>query len=292
MSGLLIALITGLLGMIGWGTSDYFVSSGLNEESVSEEAGNFWLNLSGVIFSLIIFLGYFIFTGNIVTIPSLSVSIILEIIGLACMNFVGYLFLFRAFREGKLTVISSVFSTYAAGAVVVSALLFGETIPLFRLISLMIVIVGVILVSIGDIYNFKKVDGIRWVIPAVILFSLFFPLWDSIAQKGGSLFLVLFIDTLLAILYFCYATYKKSAIKLTHASIKPFLIGGILTTIAAMSVSWGYEHTDMPSIVSVISSAVPVPVTILGYVFLKERLSRQQYIGLGVIIVGVILLFG
>jgi len=290
MNGLLIAVVTGLIGMLGWGTGDYFASVGLNKK-VSEEAGNFWLNFAGVSFCIVAFTLYTLLTGKSLEMPPLSPADILSIVVLAGMNFVAYLFFFKALKVGNLSVISSVFSTYAAGAVLVSALIFGEAIPALRFVALGVVVAGVVMVAVADLRNFKRIKGIGFVIPAVLIFAVFFPFWDSIARKGGSFVLVLLLDTVLLLLYFLYARLKgaKLVYKLTH--IKPFLIGGVLTTIAALSVSWGYEHTDVPSVVSVVSSAVPVTSVFLGYMLLKERLTKTQYLGLVTIVAGVALLF-
>jgi drug/metabolite transporter (DMT)-like permease len=290
MNGLIIAVVTGFIGMFGWGTGDYFSSTGLKRK-VSEEAGNFWLNFSGVVFCIIAFSIYMLLTGKSFDIPPLSLTDLLSIVVLAVMNFVAYLFFFKALREGDLSVVSSVFSTYAAGAVLVSALVFHETIPSLRLVALGIVIIGVVLVAITDVRNFKKVKGVMSVVPAVIIFSVFFPFWDSIASKGGSLVLVLILDTMLLLLYFFYARMKGKKLVYKVRLIKPFVVGGVLTTLAALAVSWGYEHTDFPSVVSVVSSAVPVTSAFLGYMILKERLTKQQYLGLATIVVGVIFLF-
>ncbi len=276
--------------MLGWGTGDYFASVGLSKK-VSEEAGNFWLNFAGVLFCLVTFSVYTAITGKPLEMPPLSAMDILSIVVLAVMNFVAYLFFFKALKVGNLSVISSVFSTYAAGAVLVSALVFGETIPALRFIALGIVIAGVVLVAVADITNFKRIKGIGFVIPAVLIFAVFFPFWDSIARKGGSFVLVLLLDTVLLLLYFLYARLKGVKLALKMSYIRPFLIGGVLTTLAALSVSWGYEHTDVPSVVSVVSSAVPVTSVFLGYVLLKERLTKTQYVGLAIIVVGVALLF-
>jgi len=80
----------------------------------------------------------------------------------------------------------------------------------------------------------------------------------------------------------------RPGLKLRRATAVPILAVGVLGTVGAVlftvATTLGYL-----SIVSVLSSIFPVLLIILAYVFLRERLSRTQPLGVASALVGVAL---
>ena len=291
MTELVKALLSGLGGTIGWGSADFLSASAMKKQKLDVVAACFWLHAFGAVF-LLLFLPTLKFgLKTKVDYPFIDELVILQLLLFALMNVITYLCFFKALSIGYLSVISSVFSTYAAGAVIVSVVFFGETIPFMRLIALFVIIFGIILISVENPAKFKNAKGVAWVIPAVILFSIFFPYWDSLASKGGAAILVLIIDILIALIFFIYAKLKKIRLVFPSKVLGIMFLASIFNSIAGLSVAWGYQSTTLTSIVSVISSAVPLTSVTLGYLFLKERLRPTQYLGLFGLIIGGVLLF-
>ena len=73
---------------------------------------------------------------------------------------------------------------------------------------------------------------------------------------------------------------------LTRAALMPLIAVGVLDTGAnglfSVATTYGYL-----SVVSVLSSVFPIFTVILAYLFLNERLSRTQQLGVGAALLGV-----
>jgi uncharacterized membrane protein len=74
--------------------------------------------------------------------------------------------------------------------------------------------------------------------------------------------------------------------RLTRAAVLPLIAVGVLDTgsngLFSVATTYGYL-----SVVSVLSSVFPIFTVILAYVFLNERLSRAQQLGVGAALLGV-----
>ena len=81
----------------------------------------------------------------------------------------------------------------------------------------------------------------------------------------------------------------RPALKLTRAAAAPILAIGLFEVagnqLFAVAATLGYL-----SIASVLSSVYPIFVIALAYVFLHERLSRTQQVGVAVALAGVALI--
>jgi drug/metabolite transporter (DMT)-like permease len=79
--------------------------------------------------------------------------------------------------------------------------------------------------------------------------------------------------------------------KQTHLPkrIGPVLLNVIGSIAAFFILYWGYDYGET-AIVSVISTLTPVVVVVLSYFLLRERLLSNQYVGIGVAMLGLILL--
>ena len=129
-------------------------------------------------------------------------------------------------------------------------------------------------------------------IAVVGLLGLWFPLWDRFVGDKEWLFwlimLKLIMGTMLC-LYF-YLTNKGGKLISGYRSVIRILVPvAVLDALAYLGTTWGYSVTaNTTSIITVIANAYPLPTIILAYFLLKERISRQQALGIASIITGIV----
>lgn len=70
-----------------------------------------------------------------------------------------------------------------------------------------------------------------------------------------------------------------------------FLIG-LFDGGAYLTLSWGFGATTFTSVVTMLSAAYSLPTLILARIFLKEKLTPNQWVGVLSIILGLVLLSG
>lgn len=284
MNELFIAITAGLGGMLGWGFSDFFAAKAIKLQKITEIQANFtlWLMTSVFMWALVILTGQ--------SLQVLTLNIIVQLFVFTAMNMAAYLLFFRALHIGNLSTISTIFSTYAVGATIISILFFGEYVTPFRLLALFIIFLGIAAVSIQNTKKLTAIKGLGQILAAALLFAIFFPLWDNfLVAHGGAIFWVAWVDSLVALFFYIYIKFKKLRVTKISTTVS---LAALANAIAIGLTNWGFATTSMTSVIVVVASGVPLISAILGYKVLKERLILIQYIGIAGILFGVILLFG
>jgi len=127
----------------------------------------------------------------------------------------------------------------------------------------------------------------------MILIGLWFPLWDRFVGDKEWLFwlimLKLIMGTMLCV-YFFLTNKGKNLLSGYKSAIKILLLVAIFDALAYLGTTWGYSVTsNTTSLITVIASAYSLPTIVLAYLFLNERISKQQALGIVCIIGGIII---
>jgi drug/metabolite transporter (DMT)-like permease len=287
-NSLVIATLAGLGGMLGWGFADFFAKKTIDK--TDDLTTLFWSQYIGVIPVLLIFL----FTFDI---PKLSTFQFASLVPLGVVSGLSYLLLYRGFSKGKISLLSPIFASYAAVVVLLSALIFHESIPLHQGLAIAIVFAGLLLANgdpreIRTLLNSRgpKIGGVTEVGSAMLIYSLWLVLLDRLLKGHSWVFIILMIRTISVITLLFYAIGKNHPLKIQNKSLWKYLVAiGVFDVAAYSSVAYGFSHTASLSIVAVLSAAFSVPTIILAHLFLKERATRLQALATLVIIVGIVL---
>lgn len=286
---LVISILAGLGGMIGWGAADFLATKAMKEEHVNENQANLIMFTASSILLWIIVIG-----GN-QPFAAITIGKLAQIAIFAIANVVAYLLFFKALHVGNLSTISPIFSTYGVGATLISILFFAEPTTPTRLFSLVIVFLGIVAVSIQDVSKLKIIKGFVPVTIGALIFALYFPFWDSfLSQQNASLFWLAIENSFIALFFYLFVLHTNK-----HKKAKTFpkngygllALAATSTSIALVATTLGFELTTLTSVVTVVSSAIPLVTTVLGYLFLRERLIKTQYFGILAIVLGTTLLF-
>lgn len=286
---LFIAIVGGLGAMLGWGISDFFAKKTVDK--IGDTVALFWMQALGIIPLLIFFLFNFDSSG-------FSLNQIPRVVLLGAIDVAGYLMFYKALERGKVSVVSPIVASYSAFAVLISALVFGEQVSSRIIFILATIFTGIILASI-DFGELRKsgsgwrdlVKGVPEALLAVAFFSIWFPFWDNFVSDSNWLVLVILLRIIMSLFLLGFTRVIKLSIRVREKEIMKWLITiGLLDAVAYLTLTWGYSVTSYTSIISVLSATFSLPTLVLARVFLKERLKPNQWGGIALILLGLVLL--
>lgn len=286
MDRTLLSIIAGLGGMFGWGTSDFLANSA--SEKIGHSKTFFWSQIAGL--ALIVLLVF-------LTSPSFAIAPYL--IGLTMLGGVayalGYLFFYKGFEIGNVSVVSAVVNLQVIFIIIIS-LLRGQSLTTLQIPAILLLILGVSLVSV-NLNDLKKgsislLKGVKETLIATVMFGIFYwPLNEFIVEQADWL-AIGFITKLTAIIVvFLIAFFQKESMsiqKVTKRLIVLISAVGLLEAVGVLSVTYGQSYGD-GIIVAPISSALTIITVGLAMLFLKERISKIQGLGIIMVITGIVM---
>ena len=113
---------------------------------------------------------------------------------------------------------------------------------------------------------------------------------NAIERQWEILFLRSFFF-LLALIIFLSLTYKKNTIKIITDSGFPAVIGGFFLSLSFVAYTFAITTTTVANVVFIISTQTMF-LAILGYIFLKERISLIGFISIFLAMGGISLMVG
>ena len=286
MDKTLVSILAGLGGMFGWGTSDFFAN--LSSDKIGHFKAFFWSQLAGLIFA-VLFIPLFGFN------PGLTTKFILLLFTASVFYAGGYLYFYKAFEIGNVSIVSATVNLNVIIAMILAMIFMGQRLTGTQLFAVFLVLSGVTLVSINfnDLKNkqLQLLSGVKETIFASILFGVFWNLSEIISEKLGWLPTTVYVKVgaILTLLIFSFLAKRK--LSLVKFDLKTKLIValvGILEAAAIASVNFGLSVGDLV-LVSPISGALSVVTITMAVIFLKEKITKTQTLGILTTIVGIIL---
>ncbi len=291
---LLIAVLAGLGGMLGWGFADLFAKKTIDQ--IGDVVSLAWAHIFGTIALFLVFIFKIMSSTQKVTIPhSLPTWGLLLFFG--ALQAVVYLFVYKGFGKGQVAVLNPVFASFSGLVAVFSIVFFGEIVSGGLVFSLAIIFLGLLLLNI-DIQalksrrlNFIRVPGFKEVGLATLFATFWTLFWDKFVSGQDWLLYALLMYVFMTIVILIVAKIKKIKMLFANPSMWKFLILiGVCEVVAYVAISLGYSKTTFTSVVALLSGAFSLPTIIMARVFLKEKVTRAQTVGGFVIIIGIILL--
>lgn len=286
MNGITIAILAGLMGMIGFGISDFVAKKTI------DKIGNIKTLFYAQLFGAIILLFYLIKDPSF---PIFNLKNVLSIVIFGFFNTLGYLSLYRAFEKGKLSVVSPISSSSTILTAVVSFFFLGEKFSQFKIVTLIIIILGIILTAI-DLKSFRRdiksknlSKGVPDALMVLLIFGVYVPFWAKFIAEPGWAIWVILVRVILCLFLLTYQLLLlKSDLRFNGLKMLYLLVlVSIFEALGSLGSSWGYHSSiGNTSIISALVSTYPLMTAILAFTFLKERLAVNQYFGIALIILG------
>jgi transporter family protein len=286
MNTTILSVLLGVGGMFGWGIYDFL--GGVFAKQIGPFKSFFWSQLAGL---LSIFLLAFVFTINLnASILVIGLSAIAAIIYAA-----GYLFFFKGFEIGNVSIVAATMNLWAVFTMLFAFIFMGQRLSTIQTVGVVMIISGATLASLNwsDVRNqgFQLSAGVKEAILGAFFFGVFWNISEIISEEMGWLFTTLFVKLgiILFLLFFSFLVKREISLsKATTQTKYMVVLMGIIEAGAVALVNFGLTIGDA-ILITPIASALSIVTITLAIVFLKEKVTKLQGVGIIAAIVGIIL---
>ncbi|MBW2999225.1 DMT family transporter, partial [Candidatus Woesearchaeota archaeon] len=222
-----------------------------------------------------------------------SFQIFLLIIFIGFFGTVNVYIYYKAIRQGKLSVVIPITSSYALFAAIFSYIIFGELLSLKKYIAIGVIIIGTVLIStrLSELLKIKRIrleNGVFYAIIASIGFGLWAVLSKIVVNEIGGLSASLFLELFILIFLFTPLLFKRKILVPFNKKWSGLLIAGaVLLGVGIVGFNLAIMH-GMVTIVTPIVAAAPLATVLFARLFLKEQIELNQIIGAVLVVLGVI----
>ena len=271
--------------MIGWGIYDFL--GGVFSKQIGSFKSLLWSQLAGLISILLPVLAFK--TGFDVPIPAIVLSLVAAIVYSA-----GYLFFFKGFEKGNVSVIAATMNLWAVFTMFFAFMFMGQRLTTSQTIGVFMIIAGATLASMDwSGIGSRKIQlslGVREAILGAFFFGIFWNISEIISEEIGWLLTTLFIKCGIAVflLIFSFAAAQKIGVRYISSKTKyAILLMGVIEVGAVALVNYGLTIGDA-ILITPIASALSIVTIALAVIFLKDKISGLQGSGIIMAIVGII----
>jgi drug/metabolite transporter (DMT)-like permease len=219
-----------------------------------------------------------------------------------CLNTVSTLALYRSFEIGKMSIVAPLSASYPVLTLLLSVLT-GERLTLVRFTGIALTIVGVVQVAGGEkipgdanslqetTHPRKKNLGVGWALLSAIGFGLMFWLLGLrvVPALGAAPSVWAIRATSVCVTALVILLARHSMAPPSKADTPWILAVGLLDTSAYVFNNEGMRHEQV-AVVSVLASLYGAVTVAQAAIFLREHISRSQWIGITAIFAGVLLI--
>lgn len=286
MSTTILSIVLGIGGMFGWGIYDFM--GGVFSKQMGAFKSLFWSQLAGLISILLL---AFVFKTEItIPIPAIILSHLAAIFYSA-----GYLYFFKGFEKGNVSIIAATMNLWTVFTMLFAFIFMGQRLTTTQTTGVLMIVCGATLASIdwGRIRNqsFQLSLGVKETILGAFFFGVFWNISEIISEEIGWLLTTLFVKFGIAIFLFIFSLAVKQEIGISNSSAKTktaILLMGLIEVSAVALVNYGLTIGDA-ILITPIASALSVVTITLAVIFLKDKISTLQGIGIAMAIFGIII---
>ena len=271
--------------MFGWGIYDFL--GGVYTKQIGPFKSFFWSQLAGLISALSL-LFIFRFSLNV----SLLVIILLPIA--AILYSAGYLFFFKGFEIGNVSIVAATMNLWAVFTMLFAFLFMGQRLSAIQTFGVFMIISGVTLASLNwsDIRNqrFQLSSGVKEAVLGAFFFGVFWNISEVISEKIGWLLTTLFVKLGIVLFLLIFSLLIKRELDLSKAPPKTkymVVVMGIIEAGAVAIVNYGLTIGDA-ILITPISSALSIVTIILAIIFLNDKVTKLQGLGIITAIAGIV----
>jgi len=271
--------------MIGWGIYDFL--GGVYSKQIGPFKSFFWSQLAGLISILLLL---FAFTINF----NLPILVIILLPIAAIVYSVGYLFFFKGFEMGNVSIVAATMNLWAVFTMLFAFIFMGQRLSTMQTLGVFMIISGVTLASLNwreiKNHNFKLSLGVKETVFGAFFFGVFWNISEIISEKIGWLPTTLFVKFGIIVFLLLFSFLIKRELILTKATTKTklmVLLMGSIEAGAVAIVNYGLTIGDA-ILITPIASALSIVTITLAIIFLKDKVTRLQGLGMIGAIAGII----
>src|SRR5580692_10732752 len=214
------------------------------------------------------------------------------------LNFFATLTLYRSFEIGKLAVVAPISASYPVLTVLLS-LLSGEHLRAARAAGIAFTLLGVVLVAAGEKppddndtqAQQRSAKGIGWALCSATGFGfLFWLLGTRVVPATGAIQTVWLIRLTSSVLTATLILVARQPIKPPTDRVAGWILAMGLTDTGAFVLNNFGMRLEQVAVVSVLASLYGAVTVGLAAIFLREHVSRWQWLGILAIFAGIFLI--
>lgn len=219
-------------------------------------------------------------------------------LALAVLGIVGLSALYKAFALGPIAVVSPIVASYAALTVILIVIFLGERLTTGQALAIAVTFVGVVVAS-TDVRTLRRsVEGVerfplgvRLGLGATLIFAVWGVVFAAATRSSDALSIVVALRICSIALLVPVALWLRAspAPVVQPRALALVAIVGVLDTSANVLMALGFE-AGYASFVLTGSGAYPIIPAVLAILVLRERLAPNQYLGVAILIAGLIAL--
>jgi len=218
----------------------------------------------------------------------LVVGVVSAIIGQALYIYV--------LEKGEVSITATLLSSYSVYTILFSMLFLGERPNTVTLMFIVLTVVGTIIVSLPERFDkkdLKHVPIILWGVAAAVAIGASDTLTKFYIDRttvGSFLFYVSLAQIVVSFLYLRMDKQPLNQFKdIVHhvGDYKLPLLGSLFLVLATMFLFLSFDFT-LASIASPIASSSPIITVALALIFLKEKITLKNWIGLTLVLLSLI----
>ena len=279
----MLSILFGLGAALGWGAGDF--TGGLASRKTGAYRAVFYGEVVGIIFLLIIVK----ISGE--SLPNQRVWLLAMLAG--ALGTVGLILLYHSMTLGLMSIATPVSALLAASLPVLVGI-FKEGVPqILTVIGFGFALFAVWMISQGEngVTNIlAHLSDLKLPLLAGIGFGLYFvfmheatstgaTIWPMVASRSGGMILIT-----------AYMLITRSPWKVEDSSAWPMIIiNGVLDISGNLFFILAGQAGRL-DVAAVLSSLFPGASVMLAWIFLKERLTRNQWIGIGSALIAIVLM--
>lgn len=271
--------------MFGWGIYDFL--GGVFSKQIGSFKSLFWSQLAGLIAILLLALAFK--TKINIPIPAIILSSIAAIVYSA-----GYLFFFKGFEKGIVSIIAATMNLWAVFTMLFAFIFMGQRLATTQTMGVFMIISGATLAAIdwGSIRN-QKLQlslGVKEAILGAFFFGIFWNISEIISEEIGWLLTTLLVKFGVAVFLLIFSFAVKQEFGLINSSTRTkyvILLMGIIEVGTVALVNYGLIIGDA-ILITPIASALSIVTITLAVIFLKDKVSKLQGFGITTAIIGII----
>jgi drug/metabolite transporter (DMT)-like permease len=210
----------------------------------------------------------------------------------------AYWTLYRGLEVGPVAVVSPVLASYAVIPVILAVVFLGESLSGPQTAGVTITIAGAVLTS-TDLRELRaggssRPAGLPWAIASALLFGVATYAVGWASQRAGSLPTLWFARCSSAAIFVLVATVLRARGRTRRDRPPPSALGlaaavGVVDLLGTLAYARGAE-VGFVSIVTAASAVYPVIPVLGSVIVLDERPAANQYLGVAMVIGGLLLL--
>jgi uncharacterized membrane protein len=283
-------VIYGLVAALGFGLADF-------EGAIAgRRIGSLWTVILGQTLSAIVMTVVFVATdASLSVLEPFMVFVVLN--GICAAT--AYQTHYRALELGPVAVVSPIGSAYAVIGVMLAVIFLGERPGIAALIGSLVTVAGVALVS-TDLRELRAglhgvargvPRGVPWALVSTVSFGLAGFLLGYLSQRSGWVAGLWASRTAQVICYIPLAFIARKQLPQIRdrRGLLFALIAALADIVGVIGLSVGSERGYV-SVTLAASAVFPLVAVVLSMLILHERLVPNQYVGIALVVVGLLLL--